>query len=371
MKTIPSVGRFFRWAAPRLFGLGLAGSIVLSAGYSEAVAADLRHVTIGLPKAADPGDIIYGITRGYFAEEGLEVQLVALDGSGIVIPQVAAGKIDFGYVNPSLLVIALGRGQPFPVRLIYNHQRNNIFRIVTLEDSPIRSVGQIAGHPFGLPTLNGGENPLIKAILENSGVAWDDLEVLPTGHGPAGWRRLAVGDVAALALPNQAAEQAAVSGIPIRRLPLPDPFPTLFSTGYIAHETVVEKDPSLVEAFGRAVAKSTTACAANVVACAQAFWAYDPASKPASAEEQAHWTENAVRVVTAYNEAIVPLQQGEPDLWGRYPEAAWATWLDVLKGAGQIETTDLPLDRVYTNRFVDAYNDFDRVAIVRSVAGGS
>jgi hypothetical protein len=51
------------------------------------------------------------------------------------------------------------------------------------------------------------------------------------------------------------------------------------------------------------------------------------------------------------------------DRWGDYDPAAWHRLLQFMKDGGQIQRDDLPLDQLYTTRFVDAYNTWDRAAV--------
>ena len=61
------------------------------------------------------------------------------------------------------------------------------------------------------------------SALQQSGVAWmKDVEVLPVGVGPAAWKRLTDKEIDVLNLFAHQHEVMEVTGIKIRRLPLPE-----------------------------------------------------------------------------------------------------------------------------------------------------
>src|SRR5690625_3572345 len=106
------------------FGIAaLTAAVAVSLGGAGlAQAQDTRTVRIAYPPAwsAVEAAIPFGDTLGFFAEEGLDLEYVSIQGSGVLIPQLANGSIEFGIATPDLAVIAAAKGEPFPVKYFYN-----------------------------------------------------------------------------------------------------------------------------------------------------------------------------------------------------------------------------------------------------------
>lgn len=348
-----------RVIASALMVLGVTSTL------ATAQTGNLRLISVGIPEALkiDYAFLPFAKDLGYFADEGIDIKIVSLDGSGTLIPQVASKRIDVAFVNPGLLVLAASKKQPFPVKYFYNHYRSQVFQLITKADSPIRSISDLKGKKFGVPFLSGGEIPLVKLIFASAGVKWDDLEILPTGFGPAAWKRLASNEVDAVVFPVAEAERVAISGTPVRRLTLPEPFPRLFANGFIANDDTIKSDTKLLTGFGRAVAKGTTACIANIGACLQAYWRLDPNQKPATEEAQRKWLQDSKQLLGAIFDTALKLQSGQPDLWGNYPDGSWQQLLQTMRDGGQIANTDIDLSIIYSNSLVADINRFDRDAV--------
>ena len=125
-------------------GAALAGA-ALSAVATNAIAAE--KVVFGTPTPIDTAyaHVTYGMQLGFFEDEGMDVELVAVRGSGTLLPQVATKQITFGQPNPDLPIIALAKGEPFPIRFFYNIWRTQLFVFVVKKDSPIQSIADLEG----------------------------------------------------------------------------------------------------------------------------------------------------------------------------------------------------------------------------------
>ncbi|MEQ8402654.1 MAG: ABC transporter substrate-binding protein [Roseitalea porphyridii] len=336
----------------------LAAVAVLSAG--SAFARDLDTVTLGSASPWSPygASLMFGEELGYFAEEGLEPEFVSVQGSSVLIPQLANKSIDFGWPNADLTIIALERGEPFPVKFFLNAYTTQVFEFVVPADSDIESLADLEGKTMGVGALGWGNIPMSRAMLADAGVTWqEDVQVVPVGLGPQAWSRLTSGSVDALNLFVHQHEQMILSGIDLKRIPMPDKFQTIFSNGWATHEDTIAERPELVAAMGRIIAKSTLACQANLEACVRAYWEFDPASKPAP-EDEAKWIEETVHL----NEADIGviMSNMDPDRFGYYSNESWENFISALSVGGQIEGTDIDYQQLFTNELIEAINDFDR-----------
>jgi NitT/TauT family transport system substrate-binding protein len=313
----------------------------------------------------------YGEQLGFFREEGMTLERVAVTGSAVLLPQVANGQVHFGYANPDLTIIALSRNEPMPLRFVVNWLRSQTFEFVTLESGPVRTLADLRGRKMGVGALTWGNLPLSRAMLANAGVTWQrDVEILPVGLGTAAWRRLQTGEVDVLNLFVGEHERMAIAGVPFRRVPMPDQFRHIFSNGFAAGDTLIAQQPQLVAGFGRALVKSWLACKENREACVRSWWAANPAARPQAGQE-AQQLQTELRLVTVDRNQIDDFAPGDPQQYGHFPEAAWRRLVDVMRAEGQIQRSDLDLARLYTGQFVAEFNRFDRDAVLAAARRGN
>lgn len=320
-------------------------------------------VKIGLSTPLSPlqAYYTYGRQLGFYQAEGLNPEFIAVAGASILLPQLAGKALDFALANPDLPAIALDKGSPYPIRFVFNVYTTQLFEFVVLDASPVRTIADLKGRRIGVGALSWSNLPMSRAMLKDVGIDWNaDVQVLPVGLGPAAWSRLTGGSIDALNLWGAQHELLAQSGVKIRRLPMPDKFRSLFTNGFATHEDTIQDRPELVEKFGRALAKSIHACNANIDGCLRSFWAHDPTARP-PADKEAAWVSQYSAALKA--ELAAATGALDPGRWGDYSARSWSSLLQVMADGGQISRADLPLDRLYTTRFVEAYNRWDRAAV--------
>ena len=111
-------------------------------GAATGFAQTLQKVRIGYPPAwsAVEAAIPFGDTLGYFKEEGLALEYVSVQGTAVLMPQVANGSVEFGIMSPDLAIIAAAKGETFPIKFFYNFYPRHIFEFTVLANSPIKSL---------------------------------------------------------------------------------------------------------------------------------------------------------------------------------------------------------------------------------------
>lgn len=342
--------------------LFLIAAVVAS---GSAMAAE--KIRIALPTSLSLNDAKFGFGEelGFFAEEGLSLEYVALHGSGLVWPQVAAKSVTVGAANPDLGIVAMAKGEPYPVTYVYNYMRKSVYELAVKEASPIKTVADLKGKKLGIGALAWGNIPMVRAILRDDGIEWGkDIQIRPIGSGPAAWKQFADGNVDVMAYFAQEHARIIASGIPIRLLPIPQKYELMFSAGLIFHNDTIANNPKLVEGFGRAMAKSTVACLAAPRACMRAYWRMDPSAKPRPEQEEA-WLDTHLPILRATDPSLEFFTPGEPREWGRFLPSSWKQHIAVMHAGGQIPVDNVPIERMYTNKFIPAMNKFDADAVIR------
>ena len=309
---------------------------------------------------ADPAP---GKQLGFFSEEGHDFSVVVVDGTPILLPQVANGRIHFGMANPKPLVISQAKGIGLPVRFVYNLQGSTANELVVRQDSPIRAIADLKGRKLGIGALTWGNASMGRAILKEHGLEWGkDVEIITIGTGPAAWRQLSSGGVDATWLFFAEDERMARSGVSIRRVARPAKDVQFPASAVLASEDTIKRRPAMVAGHGRAIAKSTVACAAAPEACARSYWEFDPSTRPAADKEE-DWVKATVPVALSLQPSLTYTPERSPQLWGRFPDPLWRNYADYLTKADLIPAGSLDPEKLSTGAFVAEFNRFDPEAV--------
>ena len=305
------------------------------------------------------------ISMGFFKDEGLEVEVVPFrGGSGVLIPQMINKSILIGFPTLDVLMIARQPGRDYmPLKFFYNMTRTSIYEVVVVDGSPVRQLTDLKGKKIGVGALSWGQVPITKAMLKDAGV--DNADLIAVGQGAAAYQALTSGQIDALNLFDVPHAELESLGTKIRRVPLKDKFVGLGSNSLLAHEDTLKNQPQVIAGFGRAVAKATVACNANAPACVKAFWELYPQLKPTQGTEEEKLA-NGVRVLQTRLDKMLAFPPGAPRNFGEFPAQLWKDYIEVLHAGGQLSTTNIPIETLYTNEFVREFNKFDVDAVVRA-----
>jgi NitT/TauT family transport system substrate-binding protein len=330
----------------------------------EARAGEKVVLAFAVPIGVQYSDIIFGRELGFFREEGLDLDIVSFAGGGIVLPQVANKSILFGSVDPGIVITAIAKGEPFPVKFAYNYWRTYTNDFAVLAGGAIHSLADLKNKTLGVSSMASSVNNVTKPVLKQLGIIWQkDIAVRPVGFGAAAWKQLETGQVDALNLFYSEDVRMRQSGLKIRQIPFPDAYRNVFTQAFVVHHDTIRGRPDLVVGMGRATAKSTVACTAAREACVRAFWKFDPTSRP-TPERETDWIRNSMEIVEA-NYVAAGNFGGEKPTWGSFHADGLKAYLEALTESGAISRSDIPEDQIVTNQFVPEFNKFDSDAVVR------
>ena len=156
---------------------------------ARALAALILGLSLALPAAAaekltllldwfvnpDHGPLVVARELGYFADEGLEVELIAPADPNDPPKLVAAGRADAAVSYQPQLHIQVAEG--LPLRRFATLVATPLNCLVVLEDSPIRGVADLAGRKVGF-SVGGFEDALLGAMLAGHGLSLDDVTLI-------------------------------------------------------------------------------------------------------------------------------------------------------------------------------------------------
>lgn len=249
---IPSARRFSRREIVRASAAitaGLAVSMPAARAARAARAQGGTAVTLALdwyPNANHAG-IYVAQDRGYFAEAGLEVEIVVPSDPTTVLQTVGAGRDTFGISYQSEVLFA--REQEVPVVSVAALVQHPLNSLMVLADSPIRTPADLAGRSVAVTGLPADE-AFLRTMLEEAGLTLDDVEVINVGYDllPSVFSRRA--DAVIGVYWTHETILAEREGYPVRYLRVeewgvPDYYELVLVTG----ESIPDGDEEMVRAF--------------------------------------------------------------------------------------------------------------------------
>ena len=142
---------------------------------SQTMAAENLTLMLDWFVNPDHGPIIIAQEKGYFAERGLEVEVIAPANPTDPPKLVAAGKVDLAVSYQPQLHLLVHEG--LPLIRVGTLVATPLNCLLVLQDGPIKSVADLAGKKIGF-SVAGVEEALLTAILKNHGLKLDDIELV-------------------------------------------------------------------------------------------------------------------------------------------------------------------------------------------------
>jgi NitT/TauT family transport system substrate-binding protein len=206
-------------------------------------------------------------SKGYFAQEKLDVTIDAGNGSGNAVNRVASGTYDMGFADLAALMEFTANnptapGKPVGVMMVYNDTPAAVF---ALKKSGIKAPADLTGKKLGAPVFDAGRRafPIFAKVnqLDVTKATWVSMDP------PLRETMLAKGDVDAItgfyftSLLNLNARGIKDEDIVI--LPYPDHGVKLYGNAIIASDAFIKQKPEAVKGFLRAFAKAAKEVMAN------------------------------------------------------------------------------------------------------------
>src|SRR5437870_3486635 len=217
-----------------------------------------------------------GKERGYFDQEGLDLDIQEGRGSGITVQAVAAGTATFGYADVPTMIKAASKGAP--VTAVGVALQTSPMSVMGFADKNIRKPEDIKGKIVAV-TPGDSMSQIWPLFLKKTGLKDDDFRQV-AGDAQTklnavmnGQADLLLGYVMDQAIKLQDAKQKAV--YPIR---FADYGVNLVSSGIIVQKDFLKSKPDVVKRFMRAATRSLEEAAKNPDAAIDAMIKAQPKS---------------------------------------------------------------------------------------------
>jgi len=327
---------------------GLLAAAFVALGGLPSSGQDLTPVTFvqPSPSAINSFPVFVAIGEGFFADEGLEVTVESINGSGPVLQALSAGQAHFGRPGPGPVLAARGRG--VDVVFIYNVAARTNFGIVVEKESEFQTVGDLRGKTIGTGTADGAEVGFARNVLLGADMKEGaDFTFLTVGDGGPATAAFTRGDMSAYAASTADAAILNQRGLAVRDITPPE-YQSFFGNGLAVMGDTVRNNPELVEKFGRAFARGHAFALDD--ANREKVLAHLKAGNPPESEDAAF----AAALFDAVRSKTIPLDASKG--LGYQPPEVWEEWQKSLLATGDLKAPLDDLSKAYTNDFVAAWN---------------
>jgi NitT/TauT family transport system substrate-binding protein len=311
------------------------------------VAAQEKEITVIVPNpsALNVWPVHTAIGEGYMAEEGLKVNVEAVDGSSAVLQALAADQAQIGNPGPAPLLAARERGEDFV--FMYNLNPTSSFGIVVREESSYQKPEDLKGKVIGVGTADGAEVGFTRTVLTGSGMKEnEDYTFLPVGDGGTAAAAFERGDIEAYAAATSDGAIMTTRGLKLREI-TPEPYKAYFANGFAAKREYIEANRDVIEGFGRAVVKATK-------------FGFDPANRETvlkhAAAANPQEGEDTALANALFDEHLRKMNIGDQkEGYGYLHPENWEKWHQSLLESGGLKAP-LELEKAYTNEFNEVWN---------------
>jgi NitT/TauT family transport system substrate-binding protein len=153
-------------------------------GASAPAFAELRTVRVGwcartVSSAAAPFAIAQKM--GWFAKDGIKVELVPLPGSTDCVKLVATRDVQVSL--PSVEPLAIIRPQGVKAKFFYTAYQGNIYGIAVPADSPVKTIADLKGKRIGVTSMASAGVVVARALAKQAGLNPDkDISIVVAGE---------------------------------------------------------------------------------------------------------------------------------------------------------------------------------------------
>ena len=233
-----------------------SGSEPSSATLGEAASGELQELDVVLdwyPNALH-AFLYVAIDKGYFAEEGLKVNIRFPSNANDALSLVAAGRAQLGLYYQQDVILARAN-QDVPVKSIAAVVQSPLNIVLSLKEKGIASPTDLIGKTIGYAGTELSES-LIRSIMENVGADSSDVTLIDVGFDLMSSMTTGNVDATIGCLVNHEVPQMEEEGFEVSYFELDDyGVPTYYEAVFLANDTMIQENPETLSAFLRACAK--------------------------------------------------------------------------------------------------------------------
>ena len=277
------------------------------------------------------------IEKGYYAEEGLKVNIRFPSNANDAISLVAAGRADIGlYYQQD--VIQARANQNVPVKSIGAVVQGPLNIVLSLSEKNITGPSDLVGKTIGYAGTELSE-ALIRSIMENAGADYSDVTMIDVGFDLMSSMTTGNVDATIGCLVNHEVPQMEEEGFEVNWFALDDyGVPTYYEGIFLANDAMIDSDPETLSAFLRASAKGFADMQADPEEALQILLANQSA-------ENFPLSETVERKSMS---VLLPMMETEAAAFLSQSDTCWQENIDWMRAQGLIDG-EVSLDDVRVN----------------------
>jgi NitT/TauT family transport system substrate-binding protein len=301
------------FVSSRVLALAVAGALTVASAFAftapTAQAAELEKVKMSVAaNSLNYAPYFIPIDKGYFKEEGFEVELVEA-GGGVATPAQISGQIDFN-TSASAALSAMLRGAP--LKIVYFPWDKTIYQLWT-SDPNIKTLADMKGKQVGILSRGDTFEVAMRLTLMRAGLDPNSVGYSALGVGSARRAALVAGSLPIVIISPEDVEWLKTTGKIDSLKLIYDMYPDIGMplAGTSVRTADLEKDRNRVKRFLRAVHKGMIYAMTYRAETVDLVTRYAKAPSRDTFDAAYHYT---VKTRTADGSVSPELQRQETDL---------------------------------------------------------
>jgi NitT/TauT family transport system substrate-binding protein len=322
----------------RLLRLGFTALVLaaFSAVQAHAQTPTKAKIRLDWKGGAQHAPFYFGKQRGYYKDEGLDLEVISGSGSSDTIKQIGSKAVEFGLVDA--LVLVQGAQQRVPAKSIAAYYQRTPIVLISPQAKPITNPRQLLGDvklgsKKGSATFQG-----LVALLAANNMQLEQIKLVDIGFGV---QPLLVKQVdAIMGFSMNEPIEAESGGMAVTLMPISDYGVNTYGLTIVSNPDFMQQKPDVVKAFMRATLRSVAATVkepAGAIAAVAAMVAETDSRREAKVLEH---------TVPYWNS-----KETETGGFGWQTEQRWRDTIDVARRLGLIETA-LKTEDVFVNTYL-------------------
>lgn len=291
----------------------------------------VRFASLNVSEASIP--IHLGIKKGFYAEQGIELEVKRFIGGGggsEVITATAAGEIDMGSAGTPIIV---GAAAGVPVKIVGSPAwAGQPFILVSRPG--YTSIKQLKGKKISIGKPGNGTRQAFIAIARAHGLTLDDFLNFDAGGSGAGFAALQAGTVEAVIASDLAAARAEMEGFGTVLARAEEYYGRYQHNFFFASQKAIDEHPEAVKAFLAGYRKTVEYIKANP-------------------EEAIQFGVNELELEEKSLRTVLTSQIKKWDTSGRVDLEGTANAIKILKELGEVDkAATITAEQVVDSRFL-------------------
>lgn len=331
------IGVFF---AVIIVAVTIGAAVVL---YTPAPTGEQVTLMFGFTPNVGYAPFYVAAANGYYGDEGLNVSFQHTTEGGVgVIKQIGGGNVEFGYAGDSIAIT--GSAQGVNIVAVQRIIQKNLFGVYSKEELNITTPGDLIGKKVALPAPAGPPTTVLKIILAESGISFDQIEPLYVGGAIISTHLAGDADAFMAFLPQKVVAEAIGSGN-MNEISASD-YTTVGRTYLFTSDAMTNEHSDIVRKFVRATQEGLEYAIEHPEEAVDAYITYDPDAAEKRALHLAIWE--------AMVDSGFDTDENKKPIFNHPSKDNWTQKQDQMFDVGAIDKKTV-VSEMFTDAFLKAF----------------